>query len=78
MANQRNYRFKNTVSKDGTLNTTLSVSTARRVIRYCSEMNLNKTRFVEECVNKRLDELERDLLGKRTKEELIEMILCDK
>ena len=78
MGQKRTFNYKNTASNDGTFQPSLSATTTRRIIRYCSEMNLNKTRFVEKCVNERLDELERELLGMRTKEELIELILRNK
>ena len=78
MGQKRTFNYKNTTSKDGTFQPAIGEATTRRIIRYCNEMNENKTRFVEKCVNDRLDVLERELLEMHTKEELIELILNNK
>ena len=71
--------FRNTKSKDGTLSVNLSKETAGRVTYYCKRNNLNRKKFVEQCVNDAMDvikeqEARQELLGK-SKEELIDMIL---
>ena len=65
----------NAISKTGTFSPRISAATTNRIIRYCKETNQNKTRFVEQCVNERLDELERQMLANLSKEQLIEMLM---
>ena len=38
----------------------------------------NRTRFVEQCINDRLDILERELLNDMSKDELIELLLSSR
>lgn len=71
---ETNYR-NNALSKTGTFSPRISVATTNRIIRYCKETNQNKTRFVEKCVNERLDDLEKEMLNEMSKEQLIEMLM---
>lgn len=66
--------FRSAQSKDGTFSPHLGKTITDRVTRYCKRKNLNRTRFVEQCVNERLDVLEKEYLEGLTKEELIAMI----
>lgn len=66
---------RNTKSKDGTFTPRINKPTAERLIRYCSLKDLNKTKFVEQCVNERLDALEREFFESMSKDELIDMIM---
>jgi hypothetical protein len=68
-------RFVNSKSKDGSLSAHISNKTAERLTRYCKATNQNRIHFIENCINARLDVLERDLLITKTKEELIDLIL---
>ena len=67
--------YRETTSKNGTFSTHVSAKTAARIRRYCALTNINKTKFVEDCINKQLDALERECLDKLTKEELIALVL---
>lgn len=68
------YRYTHT--KDGGFSPKLSQPVVKRLIRYCEQQNLNKTKFVEKCVTERLEVLEKEALNNMTKEMLIEMLLC--
>lgn len=66
---------RKTTSKDGTFNPRINKNTAERVIKYCLLKNINKTKFVEQCINERLDVLEREFYESLSKDELINMII---
>ena len=68
--------YRDTNSKDGGISPKFGKVTADRVIRYCKATNQNKTRFMEKCVNERLDVLEMELYENMTREELIAMIMA--
>lgn len=70
--------YRNTPSKDGSFSPRLSPKTTRRLIRYCESQNFNKTKFVEDCVNERLDVLERETLNSMPKEMLVELLMSKK
>lgn len=70
--------YRNTPTKDGCFSPKLSRKVTKRIIRYCEQQDINKTKFVENCVAERLDTLEREALISMPKEMLIEMILSDK
>lgn len=70
--------YRNTPSKDGSFSPRLSPKTTRRLIRYCESQNFNKMKFVEDCVNERLDVLERETLNSMPKEMLIELLMAKK
>ena len=74
--NESSYRATN--SMDGRFSPNISERTTERIVRYCQRNNLNKTRFVEECVNYRLDELEREMLEELSKEQLIDIIISNR
>ena len=67
--NEQGYR--DTKAKNGGFSPILSASTAARIAKYCKINNINKTRFVEKCVNERLDVLEQEMFDNMTREELI-------
>ena len=71
--NETNYR--KTTTKDDCFSPHLGAKTSERIRRYCSLVNINKTRFVETCVNDYLDKMEKRLYEQMTKEQLIEMLL---
>ena len=71
--NEKGYRGTN--SRNGEFSPRISTATAERVKRYCSIMNINKTKFVEQCVISQLDVLEKDYLNNLSKDELIAMLL---
>ena len=66
--------YRNTESKNGVFSPHISKATATRLTKWCARENINKTRFVESCINEKLDMLEEEFLQSLTKEELIEII----
>ena len=70
--------YCNTNSKDGCFSPRLSAKLNARIDNYCMGRNLNKTKFVEDCVNVRLDALEREAYMDMSKEMLVEMLLSQK
>lgn len=66
--------FRNTIQKDGRLNTTWSAAISSRITNYCRAINRNRTKFLEELVAKELDRLERERLEQMTREELMDEI----
>ena len=70
--------YRNTLSRDGSFSPRLSQMTTRRLMRYCESQNFNKTKFVEDCVNERLDVLERETLNSMPKEMLVELLMSKK
>ena len=76
MARERNETsFRNASSKDGSFSPHIGKATTERLTKYCKEINKNRTKFVEECINERLDVLEQEFLNGLTKEQLIEMLM---
>lgn len=66
---------RNTKSKDGTFSPHIGRLTTERLTRYCHLKNTNRTKFVEQCINDRLDVLEREFYEALSKDELIDLIL---
>lgn len=66
---------RNSRSKDGTFSPHISKTTAERLTKYCRLKNLNRTKFVEQCVNDRLTVLEREFYENLSKDELINIII---
>lgn len=66
--------YRNVQSKDGRFSLHLGRAVTERLTRYCKNLNINRTRFAEQCIAERLDELEDIYLQSLTKEELIEII----
>ena len=70
--NEENYR--ETRAADGGYSPHISKETAERIARYCKLTNQNRTKFIEKCINERLDVLEDEYLTTLSKEELIKLI----
>lgn len=68
-------KYRNVKSKDGTFSPHIGKQTTERLTKYCHIKNINRTKFVEMCINERLDVLERDFYESLTKDELIDLIL---
>lgn len=66
---------RNVKSKDGSFSPHIGKATAERLAKYCHLRNINKTKFVEQCINERLDDLEREYYESLTKEDLISLII---
>ena len=62
------------VTKDGRFSPHINSATTTRLTKYCKRINMNRTKFVEECINARLDALEEEYLQNLSREELIEMV----
>ena len=66
--------YRETKNRDGEIHTVIKKVLAERVILHCKRHNLSKTQFINECVEMRMDNIEREMMEQMTKEELIEMI----
>ncbi len=78
MANERDYKFKNTVSKDGQYTLHLNADLNRKVSEYCKMKNINKAKYINECISKALEKDESEYLQSLTKEELVSIIMKNK
>lgn len=67
--------YRNTSSKDNGLTAHIGQKTASRLSRYCKIQNINRTKFIEECVNTVLDTKEQEILLSLSKEELVNIII---
>lgn len=75
MARTRNESgYRHTTPKDGRGSFHLGETTTSRIFKYCSMMNINKTKFVEQCVNESLDKLETEYYESLDKETLIRLL----
>ena len=70
---EENYRDSRT--KDGTFSPRINKATAERLTKYCRLKNINRTKFVEQCINDRLTVLEREFYENLSKDELINLII---
>ena len=68
-------KFRNVESQNGEFSCKIDKKTTGRITRYCKLNNLNRTKFVIEILNERLDQLERDQLQGMSKDELINLIM---
>ena len=75
MEPKKKFGYKNTTSKRGGFSSHISAPTAQRLARYCKATSTNRTRFVEQCVMEKLDQVEIEFLRNLSKDELIELYL---
>ena len=68
-------KFRGVVAKDGRYSPKLDKATSARLIRYCGIMNVSKAVTAAEAINFYLDNVEREALNAKTKDELIEILL---
>lgn len=66
---------RNTKSKNGTFTPHIATQTAERLTKYCHLTNINRTKFVEQCINKQLDWLEKEYYESLTKDDLIALVM---
>lgn len=66
--------YRATANKDGEISTRIEKNLAERVRLHCQRNNLSKTKFVNECVQMRMDNIEREMMEQMSKEELIRII----
>jgi hypothetical protein len=72
---ERKIGYFDSKSKDGGLSAHISRETAERVKPYCKAHNLNCKHFIEDCINARMDDLEKEELIQKPKEEIIDLYL---
>lgn len=72
---KRDYRFKNTASKDGCYSFHLKRELNERLTEYCRMNNLNKSKYIEKIIAERLIADEKAWLQTLTKEELVQIIM---
>lgn len=65
---------RRTMSKEGCFSPKINKATTARLLAYCSRVNINKTKFVEKCVNECLDKLEEEYYESLDKSELIRLL----
>lgn len=70
--------FVDSRQKDGGFCPHLEATVTKRIVRYCRLKNINKTKFVTDCINAQLDVLEKEIYESMSKEELIEILLSVK
>ena len=75
MANERDYKFKNTVSKDGQYTLHLNADINKKVSEYCKIKNINKAKYINECISNSLHKDESEYLQTLSKEELVSIIM---
>lgn len=66
---------RNVSSKDGGFSPHIGKATAERLTKYCRNANMNRTKFVEKCINERLDVLENEYYFSLSKEELVALLV---
>ena len=67
--------FRSSMSANGEFSPKIDKATTGRLSDYCRQKNLNRTRFVIDCINERLDALEGELYLSMSKEELVSIII---
>ncbi len=64
-----------TRAKDGVFSPKIGKATAERLTKYCRLENINRTKFIEQCINAQLDVLEQKYYESLSKEDLIRLIM---
>lgn len=72
---KRNVRYKETKSKTGKLHVDINAKLTKRIVEHCKRNNLNKTKYVEQCIEKMIEVEERNYYENLTKDELVEYII---
>jgi len=67
--------YRESASNNGTFSTHIGVETNRRLTNYCKATNQNKTKFVEQCINEKLDSAERNAYENMSKDDLINLLM---
>lgn len=75
MRERKEEAFRNVRSKDGTFSPHINKTTTERLTKYCHLTNINRTKFVQACINSQLDILEREYYESLGKSDLIAIIL---
>ena len=64
-----------TRANNGKFGPKICAEVADRVLKYCMKTGQNRTKFVEWCITRTLDDLEREEYLSMSKEDLVDMIL---
>ena len=75
---QRDYKYKNTISKTGIYTLHINAELNKQISEYCKMKNLNKSKYLNECISKAIQNDEREFLSTLSKEELVQIILNKK
>ena len=75
---QRDYKYKNTVSKNGIYTLHINAELNKQISEYCKMKNLNKAKYLNECISKSIQNDESEFLSTLSKEELVQIILNKK
>ena len=75
---QRDYKYKNTVSKTGIYTLHINAELNKQISEYWKMKNLNKAKYLNECISKAIQNDESDFLSTLSKEELVQIILNKK
>ena len=75
---QRDYKYKNTVSKTGIYTLHINAELNKQISEYCKMKNLNKAKYLNECISKAIQSDEGEFLSTLSKEELVQIILNKK
>ena len=75
---QRDYKYKNTVSKTGIYTLHINAELNKQISEYCKMKNLNKAKYINECISKAIQSDEGEYLSTLSKEELVQIILNKK
>ena len=67
--------YRQTSQSDGSFSPKISPQVTARLTRYCKFTNQNKTKFVESCIMKQLDIIEKETYQNMSKDELIDMLM---
>lgn len=74
----RDYKYKNVVSKNGIYTLHINAELNGRISSYCKMKNLNKSKYLNDCINKAVREDEMQFLQELPKDELIRIIMNQK
>ena len=75
---QREYKYKNTISKTGIYTLHINADLNKKISEYCKMKNLNKAKYLNECISKAIQRDESEYLSTLSKEELVYIILNKK
>ena len=75
---QREYKYKNTISKTGIYTLHINAELNKQISEYCKMKNLNKAKYLNECISKAIQSDESEFLSTLSKEELVQIILNKK
>ena len=75
---QRDYKYKNTVSKTGIYTLHINAELNKQISEYCKMKNLNKAKYLNECISKAIQSDESEFLSTLSKEDLLQIILNKK